>query len=81
MLIHNVPGAAEVNVKVLSGVTLIESVVLTKQQPPVNFRVYLNVPACVGVPLTVMVSFFQLAVTPEGNPEAVVSIPVAPVVL
>lgn len=40
----------------------------------------MKVPAAVGVPLTVIVLLFQVAVTPAGSPVAA-PIPVAPVVV
>lgn len=79
VLMHKV-GVAEAVPAVLSGVTVIVPVALTLPQPPVSGMLYWKVPLSVGVPLMVMRSSAQLAVTPAGRSLAV-PIPVAPVVV
>jgi hypothetical protein len=49
-------------------------------QPPVRGISYAKLPVAVGVPEIVITLADQTAVTPLGKPDAVVSIPVAPVV-
>jgi hypothetical protein len=84
VLIHLVCASvptAELNVIVLSGVTVMVPVFVTVPQPPVNVIVYVNgLPTVVeGVPLIVTVLAAQFPVTPVGKPLKVA--PVAPVVL
>jgi hypothetical protein len=59
--------------------TVILPVAFTLPQPPVKGIVYEKLPATVGVPLIVIKSADQEAVTPAGKPVGV-PIPVAPVV-
>jgi len=65
---------------VFAGVTLIVPEAFTVPQPPVSGMLYVNVPEDVGVPLMVIVSELNVAVTPVGNPLGV-PMPVAPVVV
>ena len=73
-------GVVDGDVTMLSGVTVIVPKAFTVPQPPVNGIVYANVPDAVGVPLIVIVSDAQVAVTPAGSPVGV-PMPVAPVVV
>ena len=71
--------AADVNVTVLFGVTVIVPVAVTPTQlPPVSVTVYGKVPEAEGVPLMVTTLAAQLPVTPAGKPLKVA--PVASVV-
>jgi hypothetical protein len=74
----SVPGA-DVNVIVLSGVTVILPVAVITPQPPVSVIKYVLVPDTVGVPLIVSTLFDHELVTPVGS--GVTVAPVAPVVL
>src|SRR4249919_3642610 len=85
VLIHTVCAsvpAAELNVIVLSGVTVIVPVAFTLPQPPVSGMLYVyGLPAAlVGVPLMVITPPDHTAVIPGGNPVGT-PIPVAPVVV
>ena len=78
VLLHNV-GVLDAVAAVFAAVTVIVPVAFAIPQPPVNGMLQLKVPAAVGVPVIVITSDAQAAVTPAGKPVAD-PIPVAPVV-
>lgn len=79
VFIHKV-GVDEAFSAVLSGVTVRVPVASIDPQPPVKGMVYSKVPLAEGVPLMVITSSAQKALTPAGKPLAV-PMPVAPVVV
>ena len=62
--------APDVKLIVLLGVTVITPDLVMEPQEPVKVNVYVYVPDCVGVPLSVSVLFTldHAAVIPDGNP-------------
>jgi hypothetical protein len=62
------------------GVTVIVPLASAVPQPPVKIILYSKVPAAVGVPNIVISLADHSALTPGGKPDAIVSIPIAPVV-